>query len=132
MKVTEITVNISKKLVKYGVMGSDMASASMMISIEDESEIAEAYAKGWSICYEEIDKQQDELETKAQIKEVANQPDPEWVKNPAPQGSAPPLPEHKCSQCGRTTEYKSGTSKVGKAYKGWFCSEKGHPVEWIK
>jgi hypothetical protein len=140
MKVTEITVNISKKLVTAGIMGSDMASASMKISIEDESEIAEAYAKGWAICYEEVDKQQEELKTKAELKEVADSvnqdipagytptTNPSISMSTSPSAHADPDPimtatTPTCPVHGNTVVYRpSGISKkTGKPYAGFYA-----------
>jgi len=41
--------------------------------------------------------------------------------------------EHHCATCGNLMIYKEGISaKTGKPWKGWFCSEKGHEVQWLK
>jgi len=37
---------------------------------------------------------------------------------------------YNCEQCDSPMEARSGVSKTGKAWKGWFCPEKGHPVKW--
>lgn len=39
---------------------------------------------------------------------------------------------HFCSECGAAMEFKSGTSKQGKPWKGWFCSKsRDHKPLWI-
>jgi hypothetical protein len=122
MEITEITVNISKKLVKAGVMGSDMASASMKISIEDESEVPEAYAKGWAICYEEIEKQEKELKDKSDIKEVADEIPSVDVTQESPDPimtvTAPVCPLHNVAKVWKP----AGVSKTtGKPYPGFYA-----------
>ena len=37
-----------------------------------------------------------------------------------------------CTTCGKKMEFREGVSKTGKQYKGYFCSENGHPPEWVK
>jgi hypothetical protein len=38
----------------------------------------------------------------------------------------------KCEVCGQPMEYKTGTSKAGKTWKGFFCtSGEKHPVKWV-
>lgn len=37
-----------------------------------------------------------------------------------------------CTTCGAPTEYKQGTSRAGKAYKGHFCTRStDHKPQWI-
>lgn len=51
-----------------------------------------------------------------------------------------PLPEFfenqeptTCTVCGAVATYKSGTSKAGKPYKGYFCTtDKTHAPQWVK
>jgi hypothetical protein len=39
----------------------------------------------------------------------------------------------KCEVCGQPMEFKTGTSKAGKPWKGYFCtSGEKHPVVWIR
>ena len=39
---------------------------------------------------------------------------------------------HPCKTCGGQTEYKSGTSKAGKEWKGYFCKQSKDHVEWVR
>lgn len=39
---------------------------------------------------------------------------------------------HPCKTCGGMTEYKSGTSKAGKEWKGYFCKVNKDHVEWVR
>lgn len=39
---------------------------------------------------------------------------------------------HHCRACGKEMTFKQGTSKAGKDWKGWFCQEKDHEVQWAK
>jgi hypothetical protein len=55
--------------------------------------------------------------------------DPEWI---AKGDNEVHESKNKCEVCGKSMEFKSGTSQAGKPWKGWFCSEKGHPVQWSK
>jgi hypothetical protein len=50
-------------------------------------------------------------------------------------GSTPKAPEQPtkaCSQCNASMTHKSGTSKAGKPWGGWFCSANKEHVEWDK
>ena len=40
---------------------------------------------------------------------------------------------HPCSKCGQPANFKEGTNRSGKPYKGWFCTSgsDGH-VDWVK
>ena len=42
------------------------------------------------------------------------------------QGAAPDPDAPKCRDCGGATEYKSGTTKNGNAWSGWFCKATAH------
>ena len=71
-----------------------------------------------------------ELKAKVDIVEVAEtvkakDPDPEWTQNIST--------VIKCKTCGKEMTFKEGISaKSGKPWKGWFCEDKSHPVEWVK
>jgi hypothetical protein len=39
---------------------------------------------------------------------------------------------HPCKTCGNSTEFKSGTSKTGKDWKGYFCKANKDHVEWVR
>lgn len=50
---------------------------------------------------------------------------------PAPQAAAPQgMPGTVCSTCGSTAQFKQGTNKQGKPYKGIFCDANRDHVEW--
>lgn len=49
----------------------------------------------------------------------------------APQATTPSQ-DRFCTTCGNKLTYKEGTSKAGKPYKGYFCSERGHEPQWVK
>ena len=123
MKTKEITVNISKKIGKVKTFGSDMCSASMTISIEDETEIKQAYLTAWNICHEEVKKQEEELKEASEIEETVED-SKAWLNGG--------VSESTCAVCKKPLTFKEGISKTGKPYKGYFCSEKGHPVQWVK
>lgn len=59
-----------------------------------------------------------------------NRPDPgEPIREPVPEHRRKDL----CAVCGSPTEYKEGTSKAGKAYKGYFCTkDRTHAPVWVK
>lgn len=71
-----------------------------------------------------------ELKSKTDIVEVAEtvktkDPDPEWIAE-ANTGVH-------CKTCGKNMTFKEGISaKSGKPWKGWFCEDKSHAVEWVK
>lgn len=129
----EITVNVSKKIGQAN-FSSAMLSASITMTVEEGQEVSKVYDEAWAICWEEIEKQEIELKDRSDIKESIQESDP-TEKWPEAVSSAPPLPVRKCTACGAPMEFKSGTNKTGKPYKGWFCSDKtksGHPVEWVR
>jgi len=37
-----------------------------------------------------------------------------------------------CDECGQPLKFREGVGSSGKPYKGWFCAERGHPVQWIR
>jgi len=37
-----------------------------------------------------------------------------------------------CSVCNEQMTYRTGVSKVGKKWAGWFCQDKSHSPEWVK
>lgn len=65
------------------------------------------------------------------IEAVSEAPDPtdSWPQ----QESLAPDVSKKCQMCGKPMEFRTGTSKTNKPWKGWFCtSGEKHPVEWIR
>ncbi len=40
--------------------------------------------------------------------------------------------KHHCGACGKEMTPKQGTSKAGKAWKGWFCENRDHEPQWVK
>lgn len=49
-----------------------------------------------------------------------------------PEDEVPLTPDApRCAQCNRPMQRRSGTTADGKAWAGWFCPVKGHPVRWI-
>jgi hypothetical protein len=91
MKTTEISVNISKKIGRTGEFGSDMVSASITKSIDDESEIKNAYNEAWSIVKEEVKEQEELLAEKKVMKEVADSIGTEVAPVTAPVYPIPPI-----------------------------------------
>lgn len=71
-KITEITVNVSKKIGNAN-FGSDMVSASITISLESDSEVSEAYKQGWAIVHEEVEKQESALNESKSIADSIKQ-----------------------------------------------------------
>lgn len=58
---------------------------------------------------------------------------PAWSGGPQ---NGSPHPENKSCPCGQVLQYKSGTSKAGKAYKLWACPNQrqrgdGHVTEFV-
>ena len=52
-------------------------------------------------------------------------------QKPAQQPQA--TPQVACSVCGGVAEFKQGTSKTGKPWKGYFCTvDKDHEPRWVK
>ena len=39
---------------------------------------------------------------------------------------------HPCKTCGGMAEFKSGTAKSGKEWKGYFCKSNKDHVEWVR
>lgn len=48
------------------------------------------------------------------------------------QTPTPGVSDKTCEVCSQDLTYREGVSKAGKPYKGWFCSEKDHPVQWVR
>lgn len=52
---------------------------------------------------------------------------------PTATATTPTTKEIYCSDCGNKMELKTGTSKAGKSWKGYFCpKDKDHAVQWVK
>ena len=99
-----------------------MASASITTTIEDEDELSEAFAKSWAVCYEEIEKQQAELQGKADLKESMDD-FKDMAEEPVETEATPTCPIHHVKAVYRP----SGVSKkTGKPYPGFYsCPERG-------
>ena len=50
----------------------------------------------------------------------------------APQATTEPQGTKHCGSCGEQMEFKQGTSKTGKPWKGWFCKIREHDPIWEK
>ena len=129
--VKEISVNISKKIGRVGEFGSDMVSASITMSIEDDVKVKEAYSDAWGIVKEEIEEQETLLSDKRDMKEVADSIPVSPVTAPTPPTAIPvqkpiadPIMTATTPVCpihGNTVVYRpSGISKAGKPYPGFY------------
>lgn len=65
---------------------------------------------------------------------------PSWKDEPEPKKDKDPdwitktdeEPKTKtCLECGGTAEFRTGVSKAGKRYAGWFCQDVKEHVEWV-
>jgi hypothetical protein len=134
MKIKEISVNLSEKI-GQPEFSSIMLSASVTTTVEEDIELKDAFKNAWAIVEEEIEEKKKDVKTTQEIKEsVANAPsqepvDPAWI---GPASAAPVDSASVCKTCGKLMTFKSGVNKAGKPYKGYFCSEQGHPVNWVK
>ena len=66
------------------------------------------------------------------VRSAGGRPRPTEGCSPTPEEPSPDAPPD-CSECGQTMVYREGTSKAGKAYKGYFCPDRdceGEPV-WV-
>lgn len=68
----------------------------------------------------------EQMERRTTVKENLTVPDPRQpAMVPVDVGDAPD-----CAGCGQTMTYREGVGAKG-PYRGWFCSERGHPVRWM-
>lgn len=69
---------------------------------------------------------EDKAEVPEVIREVVREVENEMTESA-------PRDKTVCSVCGAPLQYKTGTNKAGKPYKGYFCTQGvGHPVVWVK
>ena len=94
MNTKEISVNVSKKIGRTGTFGSDMVSASITVSVDDESEVKSAFVESWAKAWEEVDKQEHEIQDRKEMEESVRETiksNEEWINEPSvpPTYSAP-------------------------------------------
>jgi hypothetical protein len=134
MQTKEISVNVSKKISKAGTFGSDMISASITITVDEDSEVGTAYLEAWSKCWEQINKQEEELKTHTEIKESIEE-EPDWLKGDPEPTTAEPSMETYCKV--HQVQMKERDGKFGKFYshatqqndKWVYCTGKGWGVK---
>jgi len=126
INMKEITVSISKKLSKN--YNSDGVMASITMTMDDRSEVADAYKEAWAICQEEVDKQANEVKTTNQIEESVNKSS-EFTSEMAEE-LVPHCPIHNMDMVLRPAGISKTTGKgypafyacPGKDVNGKFCS----------
>ena len=132
---------MSKKIGRVGEFGSDMVSASITMSVEDETEIKDAYSEAWDIVKEEVKGQEALLAEKKEMKEVADNISTTEAKSAPPQPITPekdPIMTSTTPRCpihGNTVTYRpSGISKkTGKPYPGFYsCTAKTPDGQFCK
>lgn len=90
--VKEIGVNISKKIGRVGEFGSDMVSASITMTVENDAEVKSTFAEAWGIVKEEVEEQEKLLADKADMKESMKESE-KWIDEaPAPVSVPVPAP----------------------------------------
>lgn len=136
--VKEISVNISKKIGRVGEFGSDMVSASITMSVEEDADVKLAYQEAWEIVKEEVEEQEKLLQD---IKDIKESVDPAWIGPPESTTTTtlPKVDLTSPSFCGvHKVEMKERVSKFGKFYShsqqkpdgSWeYCQGKGFGVK---
>lgn len=121
-KTKEITTSVTKKIGQPN-FGSASVLVSITSSVDDGDDVDMAYAGDWALCWEQIDKQEEELKKRTKVPEapVETPTTPPLVpvqepSDPIMDATAPICPIHKVKAVWRP----AGVSKAGKPYPGFY------------
>ena len=134
MITKEISVNVSKKIGRTGTFGSDMVSASITVSVDDETEVKSAFVESWAKAWEEVDKQEHEIQDRKEMEDAVKETikeNEEWLNAPP----SSPMPVTEPTLCPiHKVPMQEHDGKFGKFYSHSelfngvrrFCNSKGY------
>ena len=102
--------------------GISAANASKQIEKESPYEVAETSAVGRALAFAGYET----TNGIASAEEIKKTNYGTEIREPISNGL-----EVFCEVCGKKMVNRSGTTKSGKPYNGWFCVDKTHPARWV-